>query len=98
MLKGKKKTIFFLRKKHEKLNAFDLFVSINYSELVLQATELGEQVKFASTSKVKVILIQIVSTKMKQYWRKTNCFVCHEPLPSCAEFVLEEGCFDPKRN
>lgn len=35
---------------------------------------------------------------MKQYWRKANCFVCHEPLPSCAEFVLEEGCFDPKRN
>lgn len=92
-LNVKTKPFLFLRKKHEKLNPFDLFVSINYSELVLgEAKEVGERVKFSSTSKVKVILIEIISTKMKQCWRRSDCLVCHEPMPSCAEFVLEDGC------
>lgn len=81
------------KKKNEKLNPFDLSDSINHSEQVLgKAKEVGEQVKFASTFKAKLVLMQIISTKMKQYWRRTNSLVRHEPMPSCAEFVLEERC------
>lgn len=90
--KGKKKVgVFFLRRKDEKWNPFDLFANISEFELVLEkAKEMDEQVKSASNSKVKLMLIQIISTKTKQYWR-TDCPVCHEPVSSSAEFSWKRG-------
>lgn len=61
-----KRWVFFLRRKDENGNPFDVFAHINEFELVLEkAKEMDEQIKSASTSQAKLILKQIILTRMK---------------------------------